>query len=935
MKANYTILCFLIFFSISLVSNAQEHNIRCRFDEYRSSKLLQNPGLDSQIKNLEQNLISKTAKFDPNKIIIIPVVVNIVHNGELIGEGRNISDSKVDEQIEILNEYFSNKNNKGVDTKIRFCLAERDVFNKPKKGINRYSTTFESFTPFNAQGGINPADGDIKRNREFEFPSSHYLNIWVADIRDVNPNSTLYGYSSFPFPIPGEEEEVEDGVVINYQNFGKGNDNVADLGLTAVHEIGHWLGLYHTFQSRCNEETDCATQGDRVCDTEPVEQEASAYLMDKTKCLEGEDCDKQTSNAVQNFMDYNFDTCYRFFTAGQVERMRDMFDITRPFIINNTAPPVACVAPDSPNGDDIPNGDASCTPNNHQDEFGYRLRRGINFGSSMDLNGNLLAVSSGAGRSYVVDIFEIEENCSVNRMTSFSSFDFDLENQLESNQYIARLGDKVKINGDRVFITGEIGFDRSNTRIPFLVIYKKESEGNYSLSQFLRINAQQLILHNNELLVFDLQTLYLYKRASNNYSLIQTLRLNFNDKIFRENRIAYNGRYVAFIDGLVGVDANAATLKVFRKSGATFNNTTIFTRNINRGGHLAFSGSNTLYVADNSGNDSRARIDLYRIGDSNSRLSNSFTLENLSNLKSRRPLLIQRINSIENLLILSRNGSGTTFHEIDGPNLNQIKNIDFLSNSSVPNALNYYENTGGFIDVNSNYGQNAVASDRFYAVSNTGCNEVYIYNLNQVLADVPQHINNSSKEICKNVPLNSLTTGTNITIGTGSALCNIEFNESFGSKSFEASGKISIKPGTFIKNGSTFFAKINPNLDCDITGGSFFNSLVGKTNSYTSKLYIYDEVSAKAKILDKTERLTENIVLYPNPTNGILGIESHDRIIKSLAVYNLNNLKIAEHLNSDLKLNLSIDLTNFSNGIYILHITLDNNEVVVKKIIKQ
>ncbi|KAI8802354.1 hypothetical protein BJ742DRAFT_833249 [Cladochytrium replicatum] len=228
--------------------------------------------------------------FEKCKLRIdIPVVFHILYNGPDYVNG-NLSDSDVHAQITVLNNRFSN-------TQFRFYLA------------NLTRTFSDQFFRFAHVGNDN--QGYMKA--ALRQGNEATLNIYTVAFKK---KPTLNGYSTFPDSFA--TRPVDDGVVILYKTLPGGSQPIHNLGAIAVHETGHWLGLYHTFQGGCDGD------GDFVDDTPP--EDGPSYA-----CDERDSCTNDTlPDPIHNLMDYSEDACRSDpFTPGQVTRMSQQWSAFR------------------------------------------------------------------------------------------------------------------------------------------------------------------------------------------------------------------------------------------------------------------------------------------------------------------------------------------------------------------------------------------------------------------------------------------------------------------------------------------------------------------------------------------------------------------------------------------------------------------------------
>jgi hypothetical protein len=316
------IVCLLLFSYFAFSQNAE----KCGTDKLLHDFFANDPDATQKFelnRSLIGNYLSNNASRDSRNIIItIPVVFHVIYNGQPIGTGLNISAAQIQSQIAVLNECYRLRNSdtsaippwfqgRQADIEIEFCLATFDTAGSPTSGITRHSIA-----------NTNNFDTDIKPITQ--WAPSKYLNIWTTNL-----GNTLLGYATPPGLFPWNQ----DGVVLDFRHVGKAPDNpyssTHDQGRTCVHEVGHWLNLFHTFQDSCVGMTPqtCNLQGDFICDT-PPEKEATfgqPNLLQNT-CHE---TPVDENDMWMNYMDYADDDQMHLFTHDQRDVIRATLSTSR------------------------------------------------------------------------------------------------------------------------------------------------------------------------------------------------------------------------------------------------------------------------------------------------------------------------------------------------------------------------------------------------------------------------------------------------------------------------------------------------------------------------------------------------------------------------------------------------------------------------------
>jgi hypothetical protein len=292
----------------------------CGFDSLHAQRMITNPAYRQSVRSFELKLRQSLRVYSSNSVDSvftdsIPVVFHIIHTGGEPGSTFNPSDAQVQRLIDYTNQLYAGTlpGEAGAgDIGIRFVLARRDPNCNPTNGIDR---TDGRIFPLYEKDGLS-FEGDETAGVStdqlmdlIKWDPYRYYNIWVVNsINTHTSRKELTGFTFFPL------QSAEDGVFMT-------SASVDAYEITLPHELGHAFFLYHTFQgsdgNTCPANEDCNTNGDQVCDTDPITVDYSEGRTGVNPCTGY----SYSDNTEKNYMSY---TCCQnnLFTEGQKERMQ-------------------------------------------------------------------------------------------------------------------------------------------------------------------------------------------------------------------------------------------------------------------------------------------------------------------------------------------------------------------------------------------------------------------------------------------------------------------------------------------------------------------------------------------------------------------------------------------------------------------------------------
>jgi len=244
----------------------------------------------------------------------IPVVVHVIHTGDAIGTTYNPTDADIIGAIDYLNQVYNGTypGTEGAgDIQIQFALAQRDPGCNPTTAIVRVNGSgVTNYVANGVNAGTVNGAPELSVKNLSRWDPSRYYNIWLVnkiDGRDGTSGSFTAGFAYFP----GASAQL-DGTIILASQMKAGRR-------TLPHEMGHAFNLYHVFEeagaTTCSPNADCANDGDKVCDTDPITSPTSTCRTGTNSCT----CLKDSINTENNYMNYT--GCKTLFTQGQKDRM--------------------------------------------------------------------------------------------------------------------------------------------------------------------------------------------------------------------------------------------------------------------------------------------------------------------------------------------------------------------------------------------------------------------------------------------------------------------------------------------------------------------------------------------------------------------------------------------------------------------------------------
>ncbi len=330
------VACFIL---VSVGAFAQSRLGQCAFDQVHKDLLQKNEQYKKNVEAMEAKILEMVKKGSAYRTeaakYVIPVVVHVMHTGTAVGTGYNISDTQIQQALNFANQLYAGSM-LSANTEIEFVLAKRSPACTATTGINRV----------NVGGNATYVAGGVKKSTMTgvdetvikdlsRWSNQDYYNIWVVNKIDGNDGTMCCGSFTAGYAyFPGAPANLDGTIILASQ--------MTNTSGTLAHELGHGLGLFHTFEgdnSGCPANGNCNTDGDKVCDTEPHQNPNLTCATGNNPCTGA----PWTTAVLRNVMNYS--TCGEdIFTTGQATRMESVLLTSRSSLVSSlgdTPPPAS------------------------------------------------------------------------------------------------------------------------------------------------------------------------------------------------------------------------------------------------------------------------------------------------------------------------------------------------------------------------------------------------------------------------------------------------------------------------------------------------------------------------------------------------------------------------------------------------------------------
>lgn len=337
MQYNQTFLMrkiILLFLCIVFIDQSFAQPL-CAFDEKMEELVRANPDQARIYRENERKIRDYIAAHPPvagkapQVAYTIPVVVHVMHTGGAVGSIYNPSDANIQAAVNYLNRVYAGTyagleapvgGTSPVNLELQFAFAQRTPTCGFTNGIDRVdASSLAGYTTYGVRRSGSNGCTDLQLKDFARWNPADYYNVWVVnkiDGADGTSGQFVAGYAYFA----GSASSLDGTVMLATQMYS-GNK-------VLPHEIGHAFNLYHTFQgsnlnTSCPTNTTCSSEGDMICDTDPVTNNVNSSGVYDFSCRTGTNSctgTAYTKNTEKNFMAYT--NCFTVFTDGQKARVQ-------------------------------------------------------------------------------------------------------------------------------------------------------------------------------------------------------------------------------------------------------------------------------------------------------------------------------------------------------------------------------------------------------------------------------------------------------------------------------------------------------------------------------------------------------------------------------------------------------------------------------------